>query len=278
MNTPVIATIAPGLRLVALAGLLLAGTPASAESTVRISGTGSGTGGAQLLANAFLVGKSGVAVEVRPAMGSAGGIAAVIDGRLDLALSNRLPNEKELAAATLTTVEYARTPFVIAVHRNAEVTALTTAQLAALYGPGAVAFPNGKRARAVLRLSDAGDTRLLASFSPAMATALEAAAIRPGVLNANTDSETADLIEKTPGAFSVSTLALIESEARPLVALSIDGMRPSVENLASGAYPYFKTLYLISGSAPGPNARAFIAFLQSEAGRKVLTAHGHWVR
>jgi len=250
----------------------------SAEPSVRIGGTGSGTGGMQVLAKAFMAQTTGSTVVVLPAVGSAGGISAVIDGRLDLALSNRQPNDKELAQGGLTTIEYARTPFVVALHRNLEITALTSDQLAALYGAGAVVFPNGKRARAVLRLSDAGDTRLLASFSPAVGAALEAASIRPGMLNANTDSEAADMIEKTPGAFAVSTLALIQSEARPLTALSIDGMRPSVENLASGAYPYYKTLYLISGSAAGSQAKAFVAFVQSDAGRKLLTANGHWVR
>lgn len=278
MNTRLLRGIVPACRLAAFAGLLLAGGSAVAQSTVRISGTGSGTGAMQLLAGAYMAGKSGVAVVVHPAVGSSGGIAALIDGRLDVALSNRPPNEKEIAQEALVTIEYARTPFVVALHRNVGVTELTGAQLAALYGPGVVTFPNGKRARAVLRLSDAADTRLLASFSPAVAAALESASARPGMLNANTDSETADMIEKTPGAFSVSTLALIQSEARPLVALSVDGMRPSVDNLVSGAYPYFKTLYLISRSASGPETKAFVAFVRSDAGRKILAAHGHWVR
>jgi phosphate transport system substrate-binding protein len=271
-------------RLVALlpilAALLVAlpSPPARAESTVRIGGTGSGTGGMRLLARAFMSATPAVTVDVQTAVGSAGGIGAVIDGRLDLAVSNREPNEKEKALSPLLTVEYARTPFVVALRKDLQVRALTSDQLAGLYAPGSTTFPNGRRARPVLRLSDAGDTRLLQSFSPAVASAVEAASIRPGMLNANTDSETADMLEKTPGAFAVSTLALIESEARPLTALDIDGRHPSVANLANGSYPYFKSLFLVVGPGAGPNARAFADFVRSEEGRKLLTSHGHWVR
>ena len=158
-----------------------------------------------------------------------------MSGRLELAVSNRAPNDKERAAGELPAVECARTPFVVMVHKDLGVSALTADQLAALYSEGAVTFPNGKRARPVLRLSDAGDTKLLQSFAPALGPAIDAASQRRGMLNANTDSEAADLVEKAQGAFASGTLAQIESEQRPLRALAIDGKAPSVANLESGS-------------------------------------------
>lgn len=254
---------------------LLLNQGVAAQSLVRISGTGSGTGGMQVLATAFMQAHPGAKVEVQTAAGSSGGIAALLGGQLELSVSNRKPKDSELAKLPLLSVEYARTPFVIAVSNALGITALSSSQLAGLYGEGAVKFPNGMRARPVLRLADTTDTDLLKSFSPEVATAVDAVALRRGMLNANTDSEAADMAERTAGAFAASTLALIESERRPLTALAIDGKVPSVANLVNGSYPHFKPLYLIVGPNAGPNTRLFAAFVQSAEGRALLRAHGH---
>jgi phosphate transport system substrate-binding protein len=256
-------------------GLVFLQLSAGAQTVVRVNGTGSGNGGMRLLAQAFMQANPGTQVEVQPALGSTGGINALMAGQVELAISNRKPKEGELARRALVSVEYARTPFVVAVSRDLGITSLTSSQLAGLFGEGAVTFANGKRARPVLRLSDAGDTELLKSFSPDVASAVDAAAKRRGMLSADTDSEAADLIEHTAGAFGVSTLALIESEKRSLLALAIDAKVPSVDNLASGAYPYHKSLFLIVDPDAGPNTKRFAAFVQSPAGRALLRAHGH---
>ena len=99
-----------GLALAALTGLCP--TAAVAQESLRITGTGSATGGMQLLLQAFLRTRPGVAGEVLPALGSAGGIRALIDGKIDVAVSNRAPNDKERALAPLQAITYARTPLV----------------------------------------------------------------------------------------------------------------------------------------------------------------------
>jgi phosphate transport system substrate-binding protein len=259
-----------------LAGLALA-APVAAES-VRISGTGSGVGGMLLLANAFMSDHADVKIDVLPAIGSSGGISALIAGKLELAVSNRPPNDKEIAEAAMTAVEYARTPFVIVVHRDLGVNALSAAELAALFAEGAAAYPNGKRARPVLRLNDSTDTNLLRAFSPEVDRAIEQVAKRRGMLNASTDSEAADMVEKVPGAFATSTMAQVQSEHRPLVAVTIDGMVPSVANLAAGTYPYFKSLYMVANANATPTTRQFMAYVASAAASRLLSANGHLPR
>ena len=250
-------------------------TGAFAQSVVRVTGTGSGTGGMRLLAQAFMQANPALKVEVLPALGSSGGISALMAGQIELAVSNRPPKPAEIDKLAMLSVEYARTPFVVALHKDLGIGALTSAQLAALFAEGAATFPNGKRARPVLRLSDAGDTALLKSFGPAVAAAVDAANQRRGMLNADTDSDAADLVERTSGAFAGSTLALIESEKRPLVGLVIDGKAPTVAALLDGSYPYFKSLYMIIGAQAGAETKRFAAYLQSAPGRALLRAHGH---
>ena len=242
---------------------------------MRINGTGSGTGGMQVLATAFMRANPAVKVVVQRALGSSGGINALLVGQIELAVSNRKPNDNELATPPLVSVEYARTPFVVAVRKDLGVTALTSTQLADLYGEGAVTFPNGKRARPVLQRSAAVDTQLLKSISAEVALAVDAALGRRGILHGSTDSELADLVEHTAGAFAVSTLALIESEKRPFTALTIDGKVPSVDHLIDGSYPYYKSLYLIMSADAGTDTKMFAAFVRSAEGRALLRANGH---
>lgn len=251
----------------------IAAQSAYAQTPIRITGTGSGTGSMRLVADAFMRVHPELRVEVLPAIGSPGAIKALIAGKIEIALSNQEPNEAEMAVARLSTTEYARTPFVIAVHKDAGVSALTTAQLAALYAPGA-AFANGLHARPVLRLRDAADTKILRSISPAVARALDTASKSKGMLNAATDSTAADLIQSNPGVFGGCTLAMIASEERPLTALVLDGRVPSVDNLANGSYPYFKHLFaVVKQDAAAPVAQ-FVAFLHSADSHAILRAHG----
>jgi phosphate transport system substrate-binding protein len=273
------------LRLRAVLSVFICGLslalPAAAADTIRIGGTGSGTGGMRLLAEAFMRAEPGTDVAVLPAVGSTGGINAVMAGKLEVAVSNRVPTAKEISEAAplaLPTVKYARTPFVMVVHKDLGVTQLNAAQLAAVYADGPATYPNGKRARPVLRLTDSGDTAVLKSFAPEVAMAVDLAATRRGMLNANTDSESADMATSVPGAIAMSTLAQIESERRPLVALTIDNKLPSLANLESGSYPYFKTLYLVTRADASPATRRFAEFVGSVAARKLLEANGHLTR
>ena len=248
---------------------------AFAQSVVRVSGTGSGTGGMRLLAQAFMQANPAVRVDVLPALGSTGGISALMAGQIELAVSNRPPKPAELATLPLLSVEYARTPFVVAVHKDLGISVLTSVQFAALFAEGAATFPNGKRARPVLRRSDETDTQILKSFAPEVAAAVDAAMTRRGMLTADTDSEAADLVERTAGAFASSTLAQIETEQRPLIGLAINGKVPTVAHLLDGSYPYQKPLYLIVNPQAGLDTKRFTAFVQSAPGRALLRAHGH---
>ena len=57
---------------------------AFAQSVVRVSGTGSGIGGMRLLGQAFMQANPAVRIEVQPALGSTGGISALMAGHIEL--------------------------------------------------------------------------------------------------------------------------------------------------------------------------------------------------
>ncbi|MFO0519028.1 MAG: substrate-binding domain-containing protein [bacterium] len=272
---PLVSALVAAASIVTFVLVLQPPAARAASDPVRISGTGSGTGGMILLAQAYRRVHPGTPVEVMPAIGSTGGIRAVIDGRLAISVANRPPSAREAEQAPLASFLYARTPFVIALSRQLGITGLTTAQLAAIYDGSSVSFPNGKRARPLVRLVSSTDMDLLKALASSMALAVETARKRPGMLDAVTDTEAADILETTPGAIGPSTLAQIESEKRQLVALTLDGRAPTLANLANGEYPHHKELHLISQQNPPVHVQRFIDFVRSDQGRRILSAAGH---
>ena len=262
---------APRMALCSLVFALALPTPALAD-TVRLGGTGAALGTMTLLAQAYKKIDPLFQLEIVPNLGSSGGIKALGAGATQIAVASRAIKAEELAAG-LHAVEYGRTAFVLATAK-ADVQALTLAQIADLYAGRQTRWGDGQPVRLVLRPASDADTPLLASFSPGVKVALTTAMAREGMVTAMTDQDSADAIERLPGGIGSSSLALLMSEHRRARALPIDGIAPTVANVASGRYPYVKPLYLLYKDGAPPSALRFIAFVGSEAGRRILTAAG----
>jgi phosphate transport system substrate-binding protein len=247
-------------------------TITSAQEQVRIGGTGGALAVMKRLASAFQRSHPGVAITVLPSLGSAGGIKAVLAGALDLGVSSRPPNILEKGAVSHV---IGRTPFVFAVRRDNPVSDLTLGEIEAIYAGRTRSWPDGRPLRVVLRPEAETDTSLLKSMSPAMERIIADALLREGMIMAVTDQDNARAIERVPGAVGTTTLAQVLSEGLPFKALSLDGVRPGPGTLVSGAYPYFKTYYLITAPGSRPVVRQFVDFITSPRGRSVLSRCGY---
>lgn len=265
-----------GLAVATLAGVCaLAGAPHAAralDAALRAGGTGSALGAMALLGRAFE--RAGEArLELVPNLGSSGALKALSAGAIDVAFVSRPLSPGELAAG-LQAREYGRTPFVLVTSR-VEPAGLSRERIADMLAGRVAAWPDGRPVRFVLRPDSDVDTALLASMSPAIARALEAARTRPGMNIAATDQDAADAAERIPGAIATCTLALVVSEGRRLHPMPIDGVAPSTRTLADGAYPYQKRMYAVVGASPSAAARRFVEFLGTREARAILESHGH---
>lgn len=266
-----------GLRLRGV-GLLLAlgialASPSVRAETVKVGSTGAALGVLDLLAVAFREDQGAHTVHVvRPSVGSTGAILGVIRGDFGLGVSSRPLKDGEKSQG-VKAEELGRSPFVLATARDG-ATGLTLAQVTDFYSGKQTRWPDGGRLRLVLRPSTDSDTDQLKAMSPAMKEAVDSAYDRPGMAIAPTDQDAADLIARIPGAIGPTTLAVIRSENRPLRALALDGIAPSLRALEEGQYPHFKTFDLILPVHLGPAAQAFVDFLKSPRGRQVLRDSG----
>lgn len=260
------------LKNLVIACLLSVVATTTTAETVKAGGTGSAIGSLKLLAQDFVLSHPNTKIIPIESLGSSGSIKAVVAGALDISLSAR-PLKATEKSENLTQQEIARTPLVLASLYNHA--GFTTADIPKIFDGSLSTWPNNKPLRPILRPDADAESAILRAISPELDQALSVAHKRQGVHVAITDQDSADAIEKIPGAVGTSTLSLILSERRKIFALPLNGVAPSISNLAQGRYPYFKPLYLITAQNPSKATQAFITFMRSKPGAKILSDNGY---
>ncbi len=59
-----------------------------------------------------------------------------------------------------------------------------------------------------------------------------------------------------------------------LKILKVDGVAPTKENIASGKYPFYRPLYLVTKESPSGEVKKFIEFALSPEGQKIIAEQG----
>jgi phosphate transport system substrate-binding protein len=265
----------PGLLAVAVAaGLVPAAAGGASAEVLRASGTGTALGAFRQLMAAFEKANPGHTVKLLPSVGSSGAIRAVAEGALELGLSGRALLPRELAPG-IQAFQYARTPFIIAVGPRVGVSSITATELAHIYRGDTTTWPNGERIRPIMRPDFDADTRLLRAISPELDAAMGVALAREGLVMAATNQECDLALARTPGSIGPSALTQIATESPAVRPLAWQGVAPTLENLASGAYPLEKPVFVVIRSNPSPGVRRFMAFLGSPEARLILERTGN---
>lgn len=260
-------------RLAWAIALLAALVPASAKQLL-IGGSGTDLATMRLLAAAFTAQRPDVNVRVLNSLGSGGGVKAVAGGRLHLGLTSRPLNARELKYP-ISAHLYARTPLVVATRQDNPASDIESGVLFAAMSGQHQYWPDGLLMRLVLRPKSDSDTlKLVQTFAPAKQALDQAYRLR-GVPVAQSDQDAAEALEAIGGSVGLSSLSLIVAERRALKALTLDGVAPSLDNLASGRYPMAKDLYLVLPANPDEDALRLARFIAAESGQQLLRKTGH---
>ena len=235
-----------------------------------MGGTGAGSGGLQALAKAYEQRHPEHNIVILPSIGSAGGIRAVVDGKLEVGCSSRLLQPEERIPG-LVEVPWATTAFVFATQSEAPAETLTLSGIEDIYAGRRTHWKDGRPIRLVLRPKSDSAHAYLSGFTPGMRRALDRAHALPGVRVGITDQEALAYLERTPGSFGTTVMGLIVSEGRRVQALSVEGAHPSERT-----YPFALSLILVYRPEAATTAtREFLDFMRSKAARHLLAQAGY---
>ncbi len=256
--------------------ILMFGGPISSAKADRllIGGTGASTGVMKLLATAYMKKRPDQRIVVLRSLGSRGGIKALTDMKIDLALSSRPLKEHE-KKNNFKILKYAASPLVLVTRKDNEVCSTTTGELIKLYSGQSKKWKTGQPVRVIRRPIAESDIKILQSISSKMKSTLSIVMQLSHLPLAFNDQENADMIERLPGSLGAISLAQLKSENRVLKTISLNGTVANLENLKNGSYPYYKNFYFISPEQQSPALKSFLDFVFSQQGRTILIENGH---
>jgi phosphate transport system substrate-binding protein len=249
---------------------------ALAAEVIKIGGTGSALGSMKKLAASFEKLNPGMKVIVLPSMGSRGAIKAVVQKAINIGISGRPLNDVEVGHGALA-IQYAKTPYIVIGNRDIGINDISMKDIVKIYRGDMLRWPDGRRIRIPIRPALDTSTLLLRKISPEMREAVDMAASREGIIKADTDQNNASIIQETSGAVGFSSLSLVLSEKRAVKILRLDGVTPSLNNIANAFYPLFIPLFTITNKEIPEAVRKFLDFMRSPEGKRILVKNGNLV-
>jgi phosphate transport system substrate-binding protein len=243
---------------------------------------------AQAWAETYRTVKPGVAIAVSGG-GSGTGIAALINGTVDLANSSRDIHTDEREEVRRQTgknpVEHAiaRDAIVVFVHPANPAKTLTMENLACIFGEKGtcetwtsvgVEVP-GCADQKIIRVSRQSNSGTYEYFREAVLG--KAMDFKLGSRDMQGSKDVVDLVSKTPCAIGYSGMGYSTHEVHS-VCLSKDATKPCVnptpETARNGEYPLSRSLFIYTlGEAQG-DAAAYLEWILSPAGQKIVADNG----
>ena len=276
-----------------LAASLVLTTACKREKTLKktiIQNSGSDTmvNVAQAWAEEYAMVAPDVSVEVSGG-GSGTGIAALINGTVDIANCSRQVEPKEVEAAKKNS---GKEPYefmvgfdamAIYVHKNNPMEQITLGQLAEIYGENGkvtkwseigVKMPEG--ADEIIRISRQSNSGTYFYFREAVLG--KGHDMKLGSRDMNGSKEVVELISKTPGAMGYSGMGYAMSGVKKLKVAKVKGDQAydaSVENTLNHTYPIARPLYMYTLGAPTGMVKTYMDWVHSEAGQKIVATSGY---
>ena len=282
-------TLSRALPLLTIAAWgVLAGAPLQAREVIQNKGSDTLVNVAQAWAEAFRAVDPDVAVAVSGG-GSGTGIAALINGTVDIASASREMMGSEIEQARAQghdPVEHVVGYDALAVflHPNNPIKTMSLAQLAEIYGRTGkaqkwsdlgVSVPGCKGDKIVV-VSRQNNSGTYAYFQEAVLG--EKGKYRSGTLDMHGSKDVVDLVEKTPCAIGYSGLAYATDHVHKVCIVGAKGgdcVEPSVATAVDRSYPIARPLFMYtSGEAQGV-VKVYLDWILSDAGQCIIANKGY---
>ena len=220
--------------------------------------------------------------------GSGTGIAALINGTVDLANASRAIKEKEEQLA----IENGHNPvqhivgydaLAIFLHHDNPLGEISLEQLAGIYGDGGeitrwtdlgIEVP-GCQGQEIVVVSRQNNSGTYAYFREAV---LEKSDFKLGTRDMHGSKDVVDLVEKTPCAIGYSGLAYATDHINlPCVSRDTGGACtvPTVETAVDGSYPIARPLFMYTNGEPTGVVGEYLNWIKSDEGQCIIFDKGY---
>jgi phosphate transport system substrate-binding protein len=264
--------------------------PTLAEARTEIQNKGSDTlvNVAQAWAEAYQKVDPEVAVAVSGG-GSGTGIAALINGTVDIANASRKMKDKEIDLAKQrgnTPVEHVVGYDALAVFINSANPAgtLSIPQLKEIFGRGGkstkwtdlgIEVP-GCKGQQIVVVSRQNNSGTYVYFKKAILG--KGGKYRQGTLDMHGSKDVVDLVEKTPCAIGYSGLAYATDHIKMACIASEDGgtcVNPTVATASDGSYPIARPLFMYTRGEPQGAIKTYLDWIMSDTGQCIIKKKGY---
>ena len=270
-----------------LASTLLTTMAPQARTLIQNKGSDTLVNVAQAWAEAYPKVNPDIAVAVSGG-GSGTGIAAMINGTVDIANASRSMKDKEKALAEKNgqhPVEHVVGYDALAVflHKNNPIKAMSLTQLKDIYGRDpkvkkwsdmGITVPGCKDEIVVVSRQNNSGTYVY--FKETVLG--KKGRYRQGTLDMHGSKDVADLVEKTPCAIGYSGLAYATDHLK-LVCIATDDaeacVSPSVATASDRSYPVARPLFMYTNGEPQGDIKEYMDWIKSDAGQCILVKKGY---
>lgn len=232
-------------------------TPVVAPATrLRVSGSGTALPAVQKLGEGYEVLAPHVRLEFPGGTNSGGAIRGVLEGALEVAVTNRPLSDAE-KREPLVYVPFTRDAVAFAVHQSVARKNLSTADVRDLYSGAITNWKSLGGADAPVILLDRDEDESMRKLT--LVPLLAGRTVATGAVTLTSAPDMLSAIDTTPNAIGYSSFGLLRLRApKNVVPIALDDHVPSPAGVASGAYPWSLTFGLVTRSDTSPTVRAFV--------------------
>jgi len=220
--------------------------------------------------------------------GSGTGIAALINGTVDIANASRAMKDKEINLAR----EHGHDPIqhivgydalAVFLHENNPLNSISIEQLAEIYGDGGkytkwtdlgVEVP-GCDSQTMVVVSRQNNSGTYAYFRD---TVLHKGDFKLGTRDMHGSKDVVDLVENTPCAIGYSGLAYATEHIKLACVANETGgscTDPSVATASDGSYPIARPLFMYTNGEPTGYVGEYLNWIKSDEGQCIISEKGY---
>jgi phosphate transport system substrate-binding protein len=177
-------------------------------------------------------------------------------------------------AQGLKQIHYATIGLAVVVHPSVPDINLDHQALVKIYAGEKTTWNNGAAIVALCMYEADSTNDILQKQVPGFSTALKTALARNDWRILYSDGAMLETLIKTPNAIGFIDAGVLAEKAGLVKALKINGTEMNFENLSSGRYRLKKELFFIYREKLSDEAKRFIEFCFSDAGRQTIVEHG----